>query len=109
MLALPEVLHVFDDIRLGTRIPTCPLLVVQSTNDQIIDAEEVDTQVAKYVDGGAEVLYLRDSFSEHIRLMFLGLPALLDWLERRSDGVRTPVGPTPATTATPSTTPSPRC
>src|SRR3546814_8543032 len=97
MLALPEVLHVFDDIRLGTRIPTCPLLVVQSTNDQIIDAEEVDIQVAKYVDGGAEVLYLRDRFSEHISLMILGLPAMLDWLERRFDGEHAPVGTNPDT------------
>nr|WP_281363785.1 lipase family protein [Nocardioides daedukensis] len=92
MLALPEVLHVFDDLRLGVRIPTCPLLVVQSTNDQIIDVDDVDIQVEKYVDGGAEVLYLRDRFSEHISLMILGLPAMLDWLERRFDGEQAPVG-----------------
>src|SRR3546814_17192341 len=98
MLALPEVLHVFDDIRLGTRIPTCPLLVVQSTNDQIIDDQEVDIQVAKYVDGGAEVLYLRARFSEHISLMILALPAMMDCLERRFAGGPGQGGTTPART-----------
>src|SRR3546814_17882288 len=97
MLALPEVLHVFDDSRLGTRIPTCPLLVVQSTNDQIIDAEEVDIQVAKYVDGDAEVLYLRDGVSEHISLLNIGLPELMDWLARRAEGEQAPGGRTTCT------------
>ncbi|MDT0202940.1 lipase family protein [Nocardioides sp. AE5] len=92
MLAKPEVLHVFDDIRLGSRIPTCPLLVVQGVHDQIIDVADVDAQVAKYVDGGAQVRYLRDQASEHITLMVLGLPRMIAWLEQRFDGAPASVG-----------------
>ena len=83
VLALPEVLEVFDDLRLGSQAPSCPLLVVQSTRDQIIDVDDVDSQVHRYVARGAEVLYLRDRLSEHISLMLLGFPVMLDWLEQR--------------------------
>lgn len=95
VLALPEVLGVFDDLRLGERAPTCPVLVVQSTHDQIIDIDDVDALVEKYADGGADVRYLRDRLSEHISLMVLGLPQMLAWLEERFEG-----GPAPTGTAT---------
>lgn len=88
VLALPEVLHVFDDLRLGHRAPTCPLLVVQSRWDQIIDVDDVDSQVERYVTRGADVLYLRDGGSEHISLMLLGFPVMLDWLVRRFEDHR---------------------
>ena len=83
VLALPEVLHVFDDLRLGHHAPTCPMLVVQSRWDQIIDVDDVDSQVQRYVDRGADVLYLRDGASEHISLMLLGFPVMLGWLQDR--------------------------
>lgn len=83
VLALPAVLEVFDDIRLGHRAPTCPVLVVQSTRDQIIDVDDVDGQVERYVGAGADVLYLRDRASEHISLMLLAFPVMLGWLEDR--------------------------
>ena len=83
VLALPEVLHVFDDLRLGHRAPTCPLLVVQSTRDQVVDVDDVDSQVQRYVDRGADVLYLRDAASEHISLMLLAFPTMLAWLADR--------------------------
>ena len=86
VLALPEVLHVFDDLRLGHRAPTCPLLVVQSRRDQVIHVVDVDSQVQRYVDRGADVLYLRDGASEHISLMLLAFPAMLDWLVARLEG-----------------------
>lgn len=88
VLALPEVLHVFDDLRLGHHAPTCPLLVVQSRWDQIIDVDDVDSQVQRYADRGADVLYLRDGASEHISLMLLGFPVMLGWLERRFEDHR---------------------
>lgn len=86
VLATPEVLEVFNDLRLGGRIPTCPLLVLQSTHDQIIDIDDIDLQVERYAAGGADVLYLRDRLSDHISLMVLGLPTMLGWLERRFEG-----------------------
>lgn len=85
-LATPEVLEVFDDLRLGTATPACPLLVLQAVHDPIIDVRDVDAQVSRYVDGGAQVTYVRDRLSEHISLMILGLPRMLDWLERCFDG-----------------------
>ena len=83
VLALPEVLEVFDDIRLGHHAPACPVLVVQSTQDQIIDVDDVDAQVERYVARGADVVYLRDRLSEHISLMLLAFPTMLGWLEER--------------------------
>ncbi len=97
VLALPEVLHVFDDLRLGRHAPACPLLVVQSRWDQIIDVDDVDSQVQRYADGGADVLYLRDGASEHISLMLLGFPVMLGWLQDRFAGHVAALsdGPTP--------------
>jgi hypothetical protein len=93
VLALPEVLHVFDDLRLGHRAPTCPLLVVQSRRDQVIHVVDVDSQVQRYVDRGADVLYLRDGASEHISLMLLAFPTMLDWLgDRFADAVEPATG-----------------
>ncbi len=92
VLASPEVLEVFDDLRLGKNVPDCPLLVLQSVNDQIIDVDDVDVQVGTYVDGGARVRYLRDRLSEHISLMVIGMPTMLDWLEQRFLGGEAPTG-----------------
>lgn len=86
LLATPEVLEVFSDLRLGHHIPTCPLLVLQAVHDQIIDVIDVDDQVERYVQGGATVRYVRDRLSEHIVLMILGMPATLGWLEQRFRG-----------------------
>ncbi|MBJ8347979.1 lipase family protein [Antrihabitans sp. YC2-6] len=86
VLAMPEVLEVFDDIRLGMRTPAVPLLMVQSVNDQIINVEDVDGQARRYSDGGAHVTYVRDRWSEHITLMILAAPTVLDWLSDRFDG-----------------------
>ena len=95
VLAEPEVIEVFDDLRLGRAAPRCPVLVVQSVHDQIIDVDDVDAQVARYVEAGVEVSYLRDRLSEHISLMILGLPAMLTLLERRFQD-----DPVPITTRT---------
>ncbi|WP_082563576.1 MULTISPECIES: lipase family protein [unclassified Nocardioides] len=92
VLALPEVLALFDDLRLGKNVPACPLLVVQAVHDQVIDKAEVDAQVAKYVDGGADVRYLSDRLSEHISLMVLAMPTMLGWLEDRFEGAEVPTG-----------------
>jgi hypothetical protein len=96
ILATPEVLEVFDDIRLGGRIPECPLLVVHPVHDQIIHIEDVDGQVERYVEGGAHVTYVRDRLSEHLSLMVIAAPAMLEWLTDRFAG--TPLPPSGTTT-----------
>lgn len=92
ILARPEVLAVFDDLRLGHTIPTCPLLVVQGVHDQLIHIEDVDAQVQRYVDGGATVLYLRDQASEHVLLQPLATPTMTGWLADRFAGRPAPKG-----------------
>ena len=91
VLAEPEVVEVFADVKLGLTAPQCPALVVQSVNDQIIDVADVDGQVARYVDAGVDVTYVRDRLSEHISLMVLALPAMMTWLEKRFEDDSAPV------------------
>lgn len=92
VLALPEVQELFQDLRLGRHVPTCPLLVLQGVHDKVIDVRDVDSQVERYRDGGARVLYLRDRLSEHISLMILGLPVMLGWLDDRFTPAEAPQG-----------------
>ncbi len=92
VLATPEVLHVFEDLRLGQRIPTCPVLMTQATHDQIIHVEDVDGQQQRYVDGGATVHYVRDRFSEHLSLHPLALPLMIGWMADRFAGKPAPTG-----------------
>lgn len=94
VLAMPEVLELFDDIRLGAERPSCPLLVVQPVHDQIIAVEDVDGQVDRYNDFGADVTYIRDRLSEHLSLMVLSTPTVLDWLTARFAGESAPPGQT---------------
>ena len=92
VLARPEVIEVFDDLRLGHQVPQCPLLVVQAIRDLVIDARDVDALVEKYVAGGATVRYVRDHASEHIGLMVLAQPMMLAWMEARFEGLPAPSG-----------------
>lgn len=94
VLARPEVLHVFNDLRLGQRIPDCPLLVVQAVHDKIIDVQDVDDLVARYVEGGATVRYVRDQLSEHIGMMIVAYPLMMSWLEERFTSAPAPTGTT---------------
>ena len=92
VLALPEVLEVIADLRLGARTPECPLLVVQAVHDRIIDVLDVDAQVDRYVEGGATVRYVRDLFSEHMGLMLIAQPLMISWLEARFSSPPTATG-----------------
>jgi Secretory lipase len=94
VLASPAVLELFDDIRLGSHRPACPLLVLQSVHDQIIAVGDVDGQVSRYNESGSNVTYIRDRISEHLSLMLLSTPTVLEWLTARFDGAPEPVGST---------------
>ena len=86
MLALPEVRHVFDDINLGTRAPTPPVLIVQAVHDYLIDVHDIDALADAYSAGGADVTYHRDAFCEHLLLHPLSAPMTLRWLSDRFAG-----------------------
>lgn len=83
---LPKLLALFDDIRTGQRAPTVPMLVVQSVKDQIVPVADASAQVRKYTDGGTEVEYLTDEWSDHFSMHFMSAPMLLGWLSDRLAG-----------------------
>jgi alpha-beta hydrolase superfamily lysophospholipase len=83
ILSMPEVQHVFDSIRLGAKVPTPPVLIVQAVHDYLIDVEDIDRLADAYSAGGADVTYHRDAFNEHLLLHPLSAPMALRWLQDR--------------------------
>lgn len=86
ILAMPEVQHVFESIKLGSAAPTPPVLIIQAVHDYLIDVHDIDEVVDAYSNGGANVTYHRDTFSEHITLHPLSAPMALRWLQDRFTG-----------------------
>jgi acetyl esterase/lipase len=86
ILSTPEVKHVFDSIKLGAKVPTPPVLIVQAAHDYLIDVHDIDELAHAYSAGGASVTYHRDAFNEHICLHPLSAPMTLRWLTDRFDG-----------------------
>ncbi len=86
VLDLPEVRHVFDNIRLGTAAPKMPVLIVQAVHDRIISVSDIDQLAQTYALGGTDVTYHRDRFCEHILLHPLSAPMSLRWLRDRFQG-----------------------
>ncbi|MEI7546180.1 MAG: lipase family protein [Mycobacteriaceae bacterium] len=83
VLDLPAVQDVFDAIRLGGTAPGLPLLIVQAVHDSLIGVEDIDTLADRYSQGGAQVTYHRDMFSEHMLLHPMSAPMALRWLTDR--------------------------
>ncbi|MGV0792246.1 lipase family protein [Mycolicibacterium sp. XJ1819] len=86
ILDTPEVKHVFDSIKLGTAVPTPPVLIVQAVHDRIVSVGDIDELTETYRSGGASVTYHRDMFSEHMLLHPMSAPMALRWLIDRFDG-----------------------
>jgi Secretory lipase len=86
ILTMPEVQYVFDSIRLGVKVPTPPVLIVQAVHDYLIDVEDIDKLADAYTAGGAAVTYHRDAFNEHLLLHPLSAPMALRWLQDRFAG-----------------------
>ena len=87
ILQTHEVQHVFDSIKLGTAVPTPPVLVVQAVHDRIVSVADIDDLTETYSSGGASVTYHRDMFSEHMLLHPLSAPMTLRWLRDRFAGL----------------------
>jgi hypothetical protein len=83
ILNTPEVQHVFADIKLGTAAPKPPVLIVQAVHDRIVSVADIDALAATYTDGGSDVTYHRDLFSEHMLLHPMSAPMTLRWLRDR--------------------------
>jgi triacylglycerol lipase len=86
ILDMPDMQKVFDSIKLGTTVPTPPVLIVQAVHDPIVAVEDIDELADTYESGGASVTYHRDLFSEHISLHPLSAPMALRWLTDRFAG-----------------------
>lgn len=86
ILQTPEVQDVFDRIRLGTAVPTPPILIVQAVHDRVVSVDDIDELTHIYCDGGASVTYHRDLFSEHMLLHTMSAPMTLRWLRDRFAG-----------------------
>lgn len=86
VLSTPEVMHVFDSIKLGAAVPTPPVLIVQAVHDYLIDVHDIDDLADAYAAGGARVTYHRDAFNEHLCLHPLSAPMTLRWLTDRFAG-----------------------
>jgi alpha-beta hydrolase superfamily lysophospholipase len=86
ILDMPEVRQVFDSIKLGTAVPTPPVLIVQAVHDRIVAVEDIDELTHTYQSGGASVTYHRDMFSEHMLLHPFSAPMTLRWLTDRFNG-----------------------
>ena len=83
ILGSPEVQHVFDSIKLGSTVPTPPVLIVQAVHDRIVSVDDIDELTETYSSGGASVTYHRDQFSEHMLLHPMSAPMTLRWLRDR--------------------------
>jgi hypothetical protein len=86
ILQTPEVQHVFDSIKLGTAVPTPPVLIVQAVHDRMVSVDDIDELTHTYESGGASVTYHRDMFSEHMLLHPMSAPMTLRWLTDRFNG-----------------------
>lgn len=86
ILQTPEVQQVFDNIKLGTAVPTPPVLIVQAVHDRIVSVDDIDELMHTYQSGGASVTYHRDMFSEHMLLHPMSAPMTLRWLTDRFNG-----------------------
>ena len=86
ILDLPEVQHVFDDIRLGAAIPSTPVLIVQAVHDSVIAVDDIDALAETYRAGGADVTYHRDMFNGHTLLQPMSAPMTFGWLSDRFAG-----------------------
>ncbi len=83
VLAMPEVQYVFNNIQLGTTVPTPPVLIIQAVHDYLISVDDIDNLADAYSGGGADVTYHRDAFNEHLLLHPLSAPMTLRWLQDR--------------------------
>ncbi|WP_255507063.1 lipase family protein [Mycolicibacterium sp. 018/SC-01/001] len=83
LFALPELRHVFEVTRLGQKIPSMPVLLIQGVHDKIVSVADVDALVDTYTAGGAAVTYHRDPLAEHLLLYPFAVPMTLGWLADR--------------------------
>ncbi|UFS99066.1 lipase family protein [Nocardia huaxiensis] len=83
LLTHPDMRAVLDEIRPGAKAPAMPMFVLQGVNDEVIAVADVDAHVQRYRDRDVHIRYVRDRLSAHLPLQFIGVPAMVDWLDDR--------------------------
>lgn len=86
ILKMPALRHVFADTKLGAKVPTPPVLLVQSTHDPVISVDAIDALADAYAAGGARLTYHRDKYIDHVLLHPMSAPMVLRWLRDRFAG-----------------------
>ncbi|KAL5364478.1 secretory lipase-domain-containing protein [Aspergillus floccosus] len=82
----PAARAVLDPNSMGQNIPVIPLFIYKSIGDEVSPIADSDELVTKYCEGGADVEYKRDKFSEHASLEVIGAPDAFLWLMDRMAG-----------------------
>lgn len=87
-LETPDLKKVFtEDTVLGFHgIPKAPLFVYQAVEDDVAPAKPVDNMVDSYCNGGANILYQRNSVGNHVDEADNGKPRAVAWLSSVFDG-----------------------
>ncbi|KAG6031129.1 hypothetical protein E4U41_007704 [Claviceps citrina] len=70
----------------GQHVPTMPLFVYKSINDEVSPIADTDALVKFYCDGGASVEYVRDRASEHATLELTSSTLVMAWLTKVMNG-----------------------
>lgn len=82
----PIAKKVLADNKMGQHLPSAPMFVYHSVNDELVPVKPVDDLVKSYCANGVRVSYQRDQLSEHIVLVGTGAPLALAWLQDRMNG-----------------------
>lgn len=83
ILQTPVLRQLFAETKLGSQVPTPPVLMVQSTHDPVISVDAIDALADAYAAGGARLSYHRDKYIDHILLHPMSAPMVLRWLRDR--------------------------
>lgn len=82
----PGVAKATRTVDLGQHIPTAPIMIYQSWNDELVPYAGVARLVKTYCDGGATVDFRVNMGNEHISNGWMGIPETVAYLAARFDG-----------------------
>ncbi|OAP63180.1 hypothetical protein AYL99_02407 [Fonsecaea erecta] len=87
-LQQPIIQRVFDvDGLMGYHgVPQMPMFIYKATHDEYSHVGDTDTLVARYCEGGANILYQRNLVGNHLDEETNGDARALDWLKAALDG-----------------------
>lgn len=83
----PEVAAVFNDNLMGQRnVPKVPIYLYHAINDELLPIADVENLYSKYCAAGANIVFTKEAFGEHIIVALTGAAGALQFLIDRMDG-----------------------